>query len=51
MKSKSCHDVAATGADTIVVAFEATIEEGEDEFLVSQMCRLLCPYLMYAYTV
>ena len=40
-----------TGTDTIVAVFEATIEEREDNVLVSQMCKLFCPYLVCEYSI
>ena len=46
LKYKSHHDVTLTGTDTIVAVFEAIIDEGEANILVSQMCKLFCFYLI-----
>ena len=40
-----------TGAEAIVAIFEATIDEREDIVLVSQMCKIFCPYLVCEYSI
>ena len=40
-----------TGAEAIVAMFEATIDEREDIVLVSQICKLFCPYLVCEYCI